>query len=306
MDFSKYGTPSKQWLELVAANPAVARDGYSGNDPLQAEELRQTANKLRESVAEGFMASTGLNCKVKIDTSQVSSRDEHMIPIRRYVARNAPAGQNLPRALLFFHGGGMLFGSENTDDVLCSRIAVDAGITVISVIYRHTPQHKHPAQHNDAWDAFQAVRDGASDLGIDLIHGIAVMGISAGAGLAAGVVLRELAYAKTRPGYSTVASGLVLSIPWLIHIDNYPFENFVAPEKASKIQCQTAPVVPVDRLMLFTDILASERVDDPLLNIALAPDAELSNWPRTAFLEAGMDPLRDDGLLFATRLEALG
>ena len=40
MDFSKYATPSKQWLALVEANPAVVRDGYSGNDPLQAEELR--------------------------------------------------------------------------------------------------------------------------------------------------------------------------------------------------------------------------------------------------------------------------
>ena len=266
----------------------------------------QTANKLRETTATGIMASEGLNSKVKIDTLQVSSRSEHTIPIRRYVAGRATTGQGSRRTLLFFHGGGMLFGSEKTDDVLCSRIAADAGVTVVSVIYRHTPQHKHPAQHDDAWDAFVAVRDGATDLGISLSDGIAVMGVSAGAGLAAGVVLRELAYAKVTPGYKAAAGGLVLSIPWLIHIDNYPLEKFAAPEKTSKVQCQTAPVVPVERLRLFTEVLAADRTDDPLLNIALVLDTDLDKWPRTAFLEAGMDPLRDDGLLFATRLETLG
>lgn len=305
MDFSKYGTPSEQWLALTAANPNVAKEGYNGNDPLQAEELRETNNKLREAVAENIMTSTGLNTKVTIDTLQLPSRGEHTIPLRRYVPRSGHVKDDVPKALLFFHGGGMLFGSERTDDVLCSRIADDAGITVLSVIYRHTPQHKHPAQHDDAWDAFQSIRDGTTDIGVDLSHGIGVMGVSAGAGLAAGVVLRELGYAKATPGYSSIANGLILSIPWLIHIDNYPFERFAAAENTSKIQCEAAAVVPIDRLRLFSDILAAQP-NDPLLNIALAPDAQLKEWPRTAIMVAGMDPLRDDGLLFATRLEALG
>ena len=99
--------------------------------------------------------------------------------------------------------------------------------------------------------------------------GVAMMGVSAGAGLAAGVIVRDLAHARNTPGYETIIKGLVLSIPWLIHIDNYPFHEFASREKASKIQCSEAPVVPAPRMKLFSDILDAQDPTDPLLNVGL-------------------------------------
>lgn len=303
MDFSKYGKPSEEWLAFSRKNPAVLRDGYDGNDPSAAAALRASRNHAREAAAEREMVERKLHKHVEIETIQVPSHEGHTIPIRRYAARNTDP-ETAP-VLLFFHGGGMLFGSETTDDVLCSTIAAENSMVVLSVIYRHTPAHTHPAQHNDAWDAFQFIRNGASGLRVNA-KAISVMGISAGAGLAAGVVLRDTAYARNTREYSSIITGVVLAIPWLIHIDNYPFDAFASNDKTAKLQCLDVPVLPEARIRLFSDLLHAQDPTDPILNVALTPEAELEGWPKTAILAAGMDPLRDDALLFARRLEELG
>lgn len=302
MDFSRYGVPSEQWRAFIEKNPAAAQDGYGGTDASGAGLLRETTNKAREATAAHLMAETGLWDRVRIETFQVPSRDEHTIPVRRYAPRQGHRGD--APTLIFFHGGGMLFGSKTSDDFLCSNMAVANSITILSVIYRHTPDYQHPAHHNDAWDAFQFIRNSPEPLQVDPRPGVALMGVSAGAGLAAGVVLRDIAHVKSTPGYETIIKGLVLSMPWLIHIDNYPFHEFASRDKTSKIQCAETPVIPTTRMKLFSDILAAQDPTDPLLNVALAPEADLINWSKTAFLVSGMDPLRDDGLLFAKRLEA--
>lgn len=117
MDFSRYGAPSEQWRTFAENNPSVTRDGYENNHFAQAAELRATQNSVREATAERTMARTGLHNRVQIKTFHVPSRDTHTIPIRRYTPREMPSGN--ASVLLFFHGGGMLFGSEKTDDVLC-------------------------------------------------------------------------------------------------------------------------------------------------------------------------------------------
>jgi acetyl esterase/lipase len=40
--------------------------------------------------------------------------------------------------------------------------------------------------------------------------------------------------------------------------------------------------------------------------VPLATDEELARFPRTAFMIAGMDMFRDDGLIFAEKLKTLG
>lgn len=304
MDFSEYGVPSEQWLAFAEKNPAATQDGFDGTGPSGAASLREKTNRGREATAARLMTETGLCNRVTIETIQVPSRDSHTIPVRRYAPREGHR-DDAP-VLIFFHGGGMLFGSETSDDFLCSNMAVANSITILSVIYRHTPEYQHPAHHNDALDAFQFIRDSPGRLRVDTRGGVALMGVSAGAGLAAGVVLRDIAHARSTPGYESIIKGLVLSMPWLIHIDNYPFYKFASREKTSKIQCAETPVIPTTRMKLFSDTLAAQDPTDPLLNVALAPEAELIGWPKTAFLVSGRDPLRDDGLLFAKRLEASG
>lgn len=208
---------------------------------------------------------------------------------------------------MYFHGGGFLFESETTDDYLCATIAETLGVVVLSVIYRHTPDWPHPAQHDDAQDALAYIEAKAPALGIDRAGGVGVLGISAGANLATAAVRRDLELSQ---GGSRMIRGAVLSIPWLFHVDNYPFDLFTEHERSAKVQCRDVPVIPWPRLKLFSDLVSAgggdNAGDNPLLNAALVPDVRLSDWPRTGLLVAGMDPLRDDGLLLAKRLETLG
>jgi acetyl esterase/lipase len=297
MDFSQYGHPSQEWLTFTATNPSAALDGTTGNYLSAASSLREAFNTARSAVSANLLASTGLDQRISITTQRIPTPDPNAtIPLRIYKP-NRP-NTDLKGAVLYFHGGGYLLGNETSDDYLCSRIAEETSTTVLSVIYHHTHAHTHPAQVDDAWTAFTYIHDTFAP---DIRKGLVVMGISAGCTLAASVMLRAL---ETKQ--SSVITGAVLSIPWLIHIDNYPFPLFASRDVCAKVQNAEAPVIPSTRLRMFSDLLGAADPADRLLNVPLLSDEELRGWPRTAFLVAGMDPLRDDGLVFARRLEGLG
>jgi acetyl esterase/lipase len=94
-------------------------------------------------------------------------------------------------ALLWIHGGGTVSGTPEYDHALCSRLARDHGILVVSARYRLAPERPFPAAHNDCYAALQWLHRSADQLGIDPDR-IAVGGGSAGGGLAAGIVQRAV------------------------------------------------------------------------------------------------------------------
>lgn len=302
MDFSAYGHYSPEWLSFLQTNPSAAREGFASNHPDQAAALRDISNKIRSEVSASTIAEERLDQQIEVATVAAISSQEHTIPLRIYRPK-ACLDRRPTGVLIYFHGGGFLLGDETTDDLLCYRIAALTGTVVVSVIYRHTDKHKHPAQVHDAWDAFKYVRDHANNLELPIEESLVVMGISAGCTLAASVILRKIEETRKLKIPRPLITGALLSIPWLIHIDNYPMELFKSPEVSAKVQNAEAPVIPSQRLKLFSDLLGARDVTDRLLNIPLLSEAELKSWPRTIFQVAGADPLRDDGLLFANKLE---
>ena len=98
-----------------------------------------------------------------------------------------PAGAPAP-LLLFFHGGGWVIGDLDTHDGVCRFLAAAAGVTVLAVDYRLSPEHPFPAAVEDAWASFAWAAAYAAELGIDPAR-IAVGGDSAGANLGAVVSL---------------------------------------------------------------------------------------------------------------------
>lgn len=301
MDFSAYGHYSSEWLSFVETNPSAARDGFTSNHPDQAAALRSISNKTRSEVSASTIAEEHLDQQIEVATVAAISSQVHTIPLRIYRPKACPDGSPAG-VVIYFHGGGFLLGDETTDDLLCYRIAALTGTVVVSVIYRHTDKHKHTAQVDDAWDAFQYACHHASSLELPIEKSLVLMGISAGCTLAASVILRELEECRKLKIARPLITGALLSIPWLIHIDNYPMKLFKSPEVSAKLQNAEAPVIPTDRLKLFSDLLGAQDVTDRLLNIPLLPEVELESWPRTVFQVAGADPLRDDGLLFASKL----
>jgi acetyl esterase/lipase len=91
-------------------------------------------------------------------------------------------------AVLYLHGGGMIAGSVPVFDGPVSRYVARTGVSMLSLEYRLAPEHPHPAPVEDAYAGLVWLTGHAAELGVDPGR-IAVMGDSAGGGLAAGVAI---------------------------------------------------------------------------------------------------------------------
>jgi acetyl esterase/lipase len=91
-------------------------------------------------------------------------------------------------AVLYLHGGGMIVGSVPIFDGPVSRYVARTGVPMLSLQYRLAPEHPHPAPVEDAYAGLAWLAGHAVELGVDPAR-IAVMGDSAGGGLAAGVCI---------------------------------------------------------------------------------------------------------------------
>jgi acetyl esterase/lipase len=91
-------------------------------------------------------------------------------------------------AVLYLHGGGMILGSVPIFDGPVSRYVARTGIPMLSLDYRLAPEHPYPPSVEDAYAGLGWLAAHAAELGVDPDR-IAVMGDSAGAGIAAAVAI---------------------------------------------------------------------------------------------------------------------
>ncbi|WP_030898728.1 alpha/beta hydrolase [Streptomyces sp. NRRL F-5126] len=81
--------------------------------------------------------------------------------------------------ILYFHGGGWVFGSPETAMSLTGNLVARTGIPAYSVDYRLAPEHPFPAAIEDTLAAYRALLDGGADP-----SAVVFAGDSAGGGLA--------------------------------------------------------------------------------------------------------------------------
>jgi len=112
-----------------------------------------------------------------------------------------PAGAPTDRAILFLHGGAYLLGSAEAYRGLASQLAARAGVAAFVADYPLAPEHVFPA----APEAAAAFRRW---LGAQGVSQVALVGDSAGGGLALGVL------GDTATTLPTIAAIAVFS-PWL-------------------------------------------------------------------------------------------
>lgn len=89
------------------------------------------------------------------------------------------------RLIIYYHGGGFLFGSSLSHRVITTHLAQAAEATVLSIDYRLAPEHPAPTAHNDCFDAYQwALEQGYQ------ASSIALAGDSAGGNLSLTTAMR--------------------------------------------------------------------------------------------------------------------
>ena len=196
-------------------------------------------------------------------------------------ASGAPPGP----LLVWFHGGGFVFGSTAGHDDLCGYVASRAGVRVLAAPYRLAPEHRFPAAVDDALAAYEWARSHAEELGADPER-VGVGGDSAGGCLAA-VVARE---ARPRPRLQLLL---------------YPITD-LARESGSYETHAEAPMLTRRQMRWFRGHYLASEADarDPRASPLLATD--LAGLPPALVVVAGFDPLRDEGLAYARALRSAG
>jgi acetyl esterase len=199
-----------------------------------------------------------------------------------------PTDGQLPVAL-FLHGGGWTVNDVDTHDDLCRQLAKRSGWVLASLDYRKAPEHRHPAQLEDAHVAYRWLLDNAASIGCDA-SSRALVGESSGAAIAASlaVLLREIG--APMPTYQ------VLAYPMTDSFDRWPSYK----ERGSGY------ILDRDLLKWYFEHYwpNGDSGEHPYL-IPLSME-DLSGLPPTLILTAEFDPLRDEGVEYAKRLAHAG
>ena len=222
------------------------------------------------------------------------SRDQRIpglasdIPLRIYWPREARAGELFP-CLLWFHGGGFVIGNLDTHDSACRMLANQTDCMVVAVDYRLAPEFKFPAAVDDCRAALRWLALHAREIGADPER-IAVGGDSAGANLA--TVMALLARDE---GHPKLVFQLLL----------YPC---TAPEPEAPSHRKFADGYLLTRqtiVWFYKHYLRTQR-DTQDFRFAPLMAKDLSSLPPALVMIAGYDPLRDEGVEYATKLIEAG
>lgn len=296
-DFGSYGGASAEWVAIQDAMPAPTA-GQS------LTELKDATNAGREKVsAEEMIPLTPL---LHIDDYSIKARDGYILEARTYRPRSKPLDEKLP-LVLHLHGGGFLFGSLASEDAACARIVLATGTCVLNINYRHTPEATYPTSWHDVEDAIVWAHSTHATIAFNPDR-VILEGISAGAWMTASYVLAQ-ALGNSLVNFPPIC-GQILMIPSLVHYDCYgpQLAKMASSEISSKEENKNAPILSSERVALFLGLLkvSNPRETDLFLNPGNANLEQVKGLPPTVMGIAGLDPLRDEALLYGQLLTEAG
>ncbi len=208
------------------------------------------------------------------------------LPVRIYWPVDAREGLPL---VVWYHGGGFVFGDLDTMDSACRRLCDEGDVIVMSVDYRLAPEHVFPAAAEDAVFAASWALENAASLGASASH-VLVGGDSAGGNLAA-------VAANGVRGSSPALAGQILI---------YPVTDFRNIEYESRLTRASDYGLTQEGMDWFRSLYCANDADwdDPRVSVLVEDD--LSGLPPAFVMTAGFDPLCSEGELYAQRLAEAG
>jgi acetyl esterase len=231
---------------------------------------------IRDAMEESNEAETGPAFPLPV----VVDVDADGVPCRLYAkAFDTPV-------FVYVHGGGWCYGSIETVDRFCRRVADRSGCAVLSVGYRLAPEHVFPAALDDVETVLAWVRKEGGQLGVDASR-LAVGGDSAG-GQIATVAARRQRDAATPLDYQVLVYPV---IDPMLASESYDELGAYGLDRAS-MKLAWEAYVPQPAQRFGPDVA-------PLA-------ADLAGMPPTLVITAEYDVLRDEGADYADALIAAG
>ena len=212
-------------------------------------------------------------------------RESRFVRTRLYTPRQTGKADPL---LVWLHGGGWTIGSLDSYDRTCRGLAAGADCRVLSVDYALAPEHPFPAAVDAAMFVWETLLARTSDYGIDPAR-IAVGGDSAGGNLSA-----VLCHEARRAGLPLPCFQLLI----------YPATDMTGGFPSRKTYAN-GYLLEAPHMSWFGDGYAGEADrTDPRLSPLRYQD--FAGLPPAAVHTAGFDPLQDEGIAYAGKLEAAG
>lgn len=216
----------------------------------------------------------------------------HTIPVRIYCDVPARQRNKLP-VLVFYHGGGFVWGSIDVFDRYCRKLAKETGTILVSVGYRLAPEHPFPAAVLDSYKALEWVDENIKAYGGDP-QKIIVMGESAGGNLAA-----------VMPLMSRDSCGPDISAQ-IIVCGATTFEEKSYPSREYFLTDNRAYLISEDYMRRCKNNYLPDTVDvtHPYVSPLVARFDSL--MPPAMVITAECDPLRDEGREYAMKMKNAG
>jgi acetyl esterase len=265
-------------LEYAAAVVAKLSEWDDGPVELTPEARSQMNDRVRSFLPDPAEIA-------RIEDREIEANGIR-IPIRIYWPK---ADGTLP-IYLNIHGGGWWMGDGFAMESITTHLVNDANVIVVSVDYRLAPEHSYPAALDDCYAALEWVHANARELGGDPER-IGIGGGSAGGNLAAALALR-----------ARDQNGPPIRFQYLL----IPATDLVNRDWDSYREAGDRYMIKVSALARMYESYAPDlgARSSPYVSPLLAKD--LSGLPPALVVTAHFDPLRDQGIAYAKRLQAAG
>lgn len=240
----------------------------------QAESL--TLDEGRKLSTQFFLASAFYEPVEEVKDEQIEARDGHQMPVRLYFPERRP----LPYVLLYFHGGGFVYGSIEDADPVCRKLANHLGFVVASIEYRLAPEHPFPKPLHDCYDALCWAANRFKE-------GVIVAGESAGGNLAAACAMM----ARDQKGPS-VAAQLLFYPAIKANVEKSPYER-----------SQDRSFITEKAMKYFWSAYLHSPEDYRNPYASLDQAKEYLGLPQAFIVTAEHDPLHEEGELYAQLLQ---
>ncbi|MFE9566289.1 alpha/beta hydrolase [Streptomyces sp. NPDC006487] len=196
-----------------------------------------------------------------------------------------PEGSPAAGTIVYFHGGGWVFGSPATALQLTAALVRRTGVRAVSVDYRLAPEHPFPAAVEDGLAAYRDLLD----QGVPADR-IVLAGESAGGGLGITTLLTAREAGLPMPAAAVALSpGLDLTLSG---------ESMTTKHGVDPLFTRA------DLAALFAHYLAGQDPEQPLLSPALHADP--TGLPPLLLQAGSNEVLLEDATRFAARAAAAG